>query len=138
MRNFKNNFRRHKYKNNSERNRHGSINEGKIISNLSNSSFQRKNIGRNINPNKLVEKYSNLAREALSNGDKILSENYFQHAEHFIRVLSEKDNQNSRNNLSINGNENNLNLVENKTNKEDKKNLDNEKLSNQQANSPEN
>ena len=138
MRNFKNNFRRNKYKNNSERNRHGSVNEGKIISNLSNSSFQRKNIGRNINPNKLVEKYSNLAREALSNGDKILSENYFQHAEHFIRVLSEKDNQNSRNNLSINGNENNLNLVENKTNKEDKKNLDNEKLSNQQANSPEN
>ena len=63
MRNFKNNFRRHKYKNNSERNRHGSVNEGKIISNLSNSSFQRKNIGRNINPNKLVEKYSNLAEK---------------------------------------------------------------------------
>ena len=64
MRNFKNNFRRHKYKNNSERNRHGSVNEGKIISNLSNSSFQRKNIGRNINPNKLTgfQKHDGLPR----------------------------------------------------------------------------
>jgi len=39
----------------------------------------------------LIEKYNNLAREALSSGDKILSENYFQHAEHFIRVLGERD-----------------------------------------------
>ena len=41
---------------------------------------------------KLIEKYNNLAREALSNGDKILSENYFQHADHFTRILSEQDN----------------------------------------------
>ena len=40
---------------------------------------------------KLIEKYNNLAREALSTGDKILSENYFQHADHFMRILNEKE-----------------------------------------------
>ena len=44
---------------------------------------------------KLAEKYSVLGKEALSSGDKILSENYFQHADHFMRILSErKSNQN--------------------------------------------
>ena len=94
MRNFKNNFRRNRYKNYSDRNNHKNEN-GKIINDLQNgSNFFRKNAGRNNhNASKLIEKYSNLAREALSNGDKILSENYFQHAEHFIRVLEEKDAQ---------------------------------------------
>ena len=94
MRNFKNNFRRNRYKNYSDRNNHRSEN-GKIVSDLQNgTNFFRKNAGRNNhNASKLVEKYSNLAREALSNGDKILSENYFQHAEHFIRVLEEKSAQ---------------------------------------------
>ena len=65
------------------------------------SNFIRKNAGRNNhNARSLVEKYSNLAREALLNGDKILSENYFQHAEHFIRVLEEKDAFNNKNNSS--------------------------------------
>ena len=58
----------------------------------SNETFQRKSPGRNNhNASKLIEKYNNLAREALSTGDKILSENYFQHADHFTRVLSEKE-----------------------------------------------
>ncbi len=94
MRNFKNNFRRNRYKNHSDRNNHRSEN-GKIANDLQNgSNFYRKNSGRNNhNASKLIEKYSSLAREALSNGDKILSENYFQHAEHFIRVLEERDAQ---------------------------------------------
>ena len=92
MRNYKNNFRRNRYKNHSDRSNHRNEN-GKIINDLQNgSNFIRKNAGRNNhNASKLIEKYSSLAREALSNGDKILSENYFQHAEHFIRVLEEKD-----------------------------------------------
>lgn len=92
MRNFKNNFRRSRYKNHLDRNNHRNEN-GKIMNDLQNgSNFIRKNAGRNNhNASKLIEKYSNLAREALSSGDKILSENYFQHAEHFIRVLEEKD-----------------------------------------------
>ena len=93
MRNFRNNFRRSRYKNHSDRNNHKKENGSKIINDLQNgSNFIRKNLGRNNhNASKLVEKYSNLAVEALSNGDKILSENYFQHAEHFIRILGERE-----------------------------------------------
>jgi hypothetical protein len=58
----------------------------------SNNSFQRKVPGRNNhNASKLIEKYNDLAREALANEDKILSENYFQHADHFMRILSEQE-----------------------------------------------
>ena len=57
-----------------------------------NSDFQRKSLNRNNhNASKLVEKYNNLAREALANEDKILSESYFQYADHFTRVLNEKE-----------------------------------------------
>ena len=85
----RNNFRRNdrNFKSNGER--------GKFSSNFSNGeSFQRKIPGRNNhNASKLIEKYNNLAREALSSGDKILSENYFQHADHFTRILAEQDKQ---------------------------------------------
>ena len=58
----------------------------------SHDNFQRKSPGRNNhNASKLIEKYNNLAREALANEDKILSENYFQHADHFTRILSEQE-----------------------------------------------
>ena len=92
MKNFRNNFRRSRYKNHSDRNNHKNENGSKMLNDLHNgSNFIRKNASRNNhNASKLVEKYSNLAIEALSNGDKILSENYYQHAEHFIRVLGEK------------------------------------------------
>jgi hypothetical protein len=39
-----------------------------------------------------LKKYNDLAREASSNGDKILSENYLQHADHFTRILNEQEN----------------------------------------------
>tara|TARA_B100001123_G_C14932901_1_gene876480 strand:+ start:67 stop:372 length:306 start_codon:yes stop_codon:yes gene_type:complete len=59
---------------------------------VSNSKFQRKSPGKNNhNASKLVEKYNDLAREALANEDKILSENYYQHAEHFNRILTEQE-----------------------------------------------
>ena len=94
MKNYKNNYRRNRYKNHTDRNHQKNGNGSALINDLHNgSNFQRKNHGRNNhNASKLIEKYSSLAREALSNGDKILSENYFQHAEHFIRVLEEKEN----------------------------------------------
>jgi hypothetical protein len=57
-----------------------------------NVNFQRKSPGRNnYNAPKLIEKYNDLAREALANEDKILSENYFQHADHFTRILNEQE-----------------------------------------------
>ena len=58
----------------------------------SKDGFQRKVPSRNnYNASKLVEKYNHLAREALTDGDKILSENYFQHADHFKRILKDSD-----------------------------------------------
>ena len=65
----------------------------KFNSNFSNNdNFKRKAPGRNNhNAPKLIEKYNDLAREALSNGDKILSENYLQHADHFTRILNERE-----------------------------------------------
>ena len=61
----------------------------------SGSNFQRKVPGRNNhNASKLIEKYNDLAREALASEDTILSENYFQHAEHYVRVLSEQEKNN--------------------------------------------
>ena len=93
MRNFKNNYRRNRYKNHSDRNYQKNGSATKIINDLQNGSdFVRKSPGRNNhNASKLIEKYSSLAREALSNGDKILSENYFQHADHFTRILNEQE-----------------------------------------------
>ena len=101
----RNNFRRNErnFKVNGERNKYNN--------NFSNNdNFQRKISGRNNhNASKLIEKYNNLAREALSTGDKILSENYFQHADHFTRVLSEREIQKK--------------MFDNKSSKEDEKNF---------------
>jgi len=87
-----NNSRRNNFRRN-ERNFKVSSERMKYNNNFShNDNFQRKISGRNNhNASKLIEKYSNLAREALSSGDKILSENYFQHADHFTRILKEKE-----------------------------------------------
>ena len=73
MRNFKNNYRRNRYKNHSDRGHQKNGSENKIINDLQNGfDFVRKSPGRNNhNAPKLIEKYSSLAREALSNGDKI-------------------------------------------------------------------
>ena len=85
----RNNFRRNdrSFKSNLDRPKYGS-------NFTKNENFQRKSPGRNNhNAPKLIEKYTNLAREALSTGDKILSENYFQHADHFTRILNDQDAQ---------------------------------------------
>tara|TARA_B100000902_G_scaffold264710_1_gene250820 strand:+ start:476 stop:913 length:438 start_codon:yes stop_codon:yes gene_type:complete len=85
--NRRNNFRRNdrNFKSNGDRPKYGS-------NFSSNENFQRKIPGRNNhNASKLIEKYNNLAREALSSGDKILSENYFQHADHFTRILNDQE-----------------------------------------------
>ena len=88
-----NNGRRNSFRRN-DRNFKSNGDRNKFSNNFSNSdNFQRKVPGRNNhNAPKLIEKYNNLAREALSSGDKILSENYFQHADHFTRILSEQEN----------------------------------------------
>tara|TARA_Y100001958_G_C20951704_1_gene354036 strand:- start:12 stop:422 length:411 start_codon:yes stop_codon:yes gene_type:complete len=90
---FRNNNRRSNFRR-SERSFKSNSDRNKFTSNFTNGdNFQRKSPGRNNhNAPKLIEKYNNLAREALSSGDKILSENYFQHADHFTRILNEQEN----------------------------------------------
>ena len=118
----RNSFRRNdrNYKINGERQKFGS--------NFSNNeNFQRKIPGRNNhNASKLIEKYNNLAREALSIGDKIMSENYFQHADHFSRILSEQENyRKSKFNIKPSTNNN-----EDLTNEKDKDDGQIEKIDN--------
>ena len=88
-----NNIRRNNYRRN-DRNFKSNGDRPKFSSNFSNNeNFKRKAPGRNNhNASKLIEKYNDLAREASSNGDKILSENYMQHADHFTRILNEQEN----------------------------------------------
>ena len=90
--NNNNNIRRNSFRRNT-RNFKSNGENSKFGSSFSNNeNFKRKAPGRNNhNAPKLIEKYNDLAREALSNGDKILSENYLQHADHFTRVLNERE-----------------------------------------------
>ena len=109
MSSFKNNHhRRNRFRSNGDRNYKKRNGESQNFNSdySHNVSFQRKFPGRNNNnASKLVDKYNELAREALSKGDKILSENYFQHADHFARILLEKENyklsKNKENNESV-------------------------------------
>ena len=89
-----NNNRRSSFKRNNRSFKSNGDTSNKFGSNFSNNdNFKRKAPGRNNhNAPKLIEKYNDLAREALSNGDKILSENYLQHADHFTRILNEREN----------------------------------------------
>ena len=94
MRSFRNNnnVRRNNFRRN-DRNFKSNGDRSKFGTNYpNNENFKRKSPGRNNhNAPKLIEKYNDLAREAASNGDKILSENYLQHADHFMRILNEQE-----------------------------------------------
>jgi hypothetical protein len=94
MNNFKNNNRRGRFKLNGDRSFRRNGNGNKPNGEFGNgSAFKRRHPGKNNqNAAKLIEKYNDLAREALSNGDKILSENYLQHSEHFSRILISQEN----------------------------------------------
>ena len=89
---FRNNNRRSNFRRN-DRNHKRNGEVSKFKSHFpSKDGFQRTVPSRNnYNASKLVEKYNDLAREALTNGDKILSESYFQHADHFSRILKEQE-----------------------------------------------
>ena len=112
FRNNNNNNRRNNFRRN-DRNFKSNGDRPKFGSNFSNNeNFKRKVPGRNNhNAPKLIEKYNDLAREASSNGDKILSENYLQHADHFTRVLNERESI-RRERFSENKSEDQTNLSE--------------------------
>tara|TARA_Y100001958_G_C21218759_1_gene544150 strand:- start:296 stop:724 length:429 start_codon:yes stop_codon:yes gene_type:complete len=134
---FRNNNRRNNFRRNT-RNFKSNGDRTKFSSNFSNNeNFQRKNPGRNNhNASKLIEKYNNLAREALSSGDKILSENYFQHADHFTRIQVENDNfkknkfshNNDKSEISLDGKLEITDDKEKKDSSSDNENVKNEKI----------
>ena len=92
MRQFKNNLKRNRSRNHSDRLFKRNQDADRLNGNFANNenSFRRKVNRNNGNVQKLISKYNDLAREALSNVDKILSENYFQYADHFLRVSLEQ------------------------------------------------
>jgi hypothetical protein len=80
---------------------HGGINAKPGLRNNSFSDGQTRNNFRTfLSAEKLFEKYSSLANEAMTSGDKTLSENYLQHADHFIRVIEDKNR--NRNQIKVN------------------------------------
>ena len=129
FRNNNNNMRRGSFRRNT-RSFKSNGDTSKFNSNFSNNdNFKRKAPGRNNhNAPKLIEKYNDLAREALSNGDKILSENYLQHADHFTRILNERENF-RKNKFLENNPENNFEVSEEDT-ENSKKNQDKDLVNN--------
>ena len=109
-----NNSRRNNFRRNDRNYKNNNVDRSKFGSGFTNNdNFQRKSPGRNNhNASKLIEKYNNLAREALSIGDKIMSENYFQHADHFSRVLTDQEIHKKNKNLESFNNKNTQDIKE--------------------------
>ena len=92
MRPFRNNQKRIRNRGIQDRSFKRSNGINRINSEFGNreNGFRRINNRNHGNVDKLILKYNELAREALSNGDKILSENYYQYADHFLRISIEQ------------------------------------------------
>ena len=73
----------------------------RLRSNSFSNSQTRNHFKTPLSAEKLFEKYNNLAKEALSSGDKTLSENYFQHADHFMRIIQDKDINQKQNRVQV-------------------------------------
>ena len=98
--NRRRNFRSRPQKNNFRR-RSGSLNSGSSnnISNNGNLNFSRNGSMNNIhNVEKTMQKFQQLAKDAQSNGDTVLVQNYLQHADHYLRRFNEL-NQRKENSL---------------------------------------
>ena len=92
MKNHKYYQKRNRYKQNSDRQINYGVSNRQVYDISNGINFTRRNINKNNqNAGRLIGKYTELAKEALSKGDKISSENYYQHADHFLRVTNEKN-----------------------------------------------
>jgi hypothetical protein len=65
------------------------------------NSQARNNFRHTQSAEKLFEKYNALAKEAMSSGDKTLSENYLQHADHFMRIIEDKNKNRDQNKVDV-------------------------------------
>ena len=104
MRSFRNNQKRMRTRSSIDRTFKRSNEINRLNSDFGNreNGFRRKNNRNNGNVEKLITKYNELAREALSNGDKILSENYYQYADHFLRIsVEQKEKQKDKSVTSV-------------------------------------
>ena len=119
-------FRRRPNGRNSHHSKEGSQNRMRPGTYSNSNGYNRFNFRNSLSAEKLFEKYTSLAKEAMSSGDKTLSENYLQHADHFMRIIDEK-NKNKINNENKILNSSNLN--------ENKKDLSQENLIHQNNNS---
>ena len=61
----------------------------------------RNNFRPTQSAEKLLEKYNTLAKEAMSSGDKTLGENYLQHADHFMRIIEDKNKNREQSKINI-------------------------------------
>ena len=78
----KSNFRRRPSSNHSS--------NGHFSNNTGNKNFSRNgSLSNPVSIEKVISKYQQLAKDAQSNGDPVLIENYLQHAEHYYRKLAE-------------------------------------------------
>ena len=93
-------FRRHSNSRN-----HGSRDNGGLQTRLRPDPFSngptRNNFRPSLSAEKLFDKYSSLAKEAMASGDKLLSENYLQHAEHFMRIIEDKNRNRNQSKVSL-------------------------------------
>ena len=93
-------FRRHSNSRN-----HGSRDNGNLQTRLRLNPFSngstRNNFRTSLSAEKLFDKYSSLAKEAMASGDKLLSENYLQHAEHFMRIIEDKNRNQNQSKVSL-------------------------------------
>ena len=65
------------------------------------NNHTRNNFRHTQSAEKLFEKYNTLAKEAMTTGDKTLGENYLQHADHFMRIIEEKNKNRDQSKVNI-------------------------------------
>lgn len=69
-----------------------------------NPNYDGNNMRPRGNAQQLMEKFLAMARDASAMGDRVAAENYFQHADHYYRVLNARfEQQQQNNNGSQNG-----------------------------------
>ena len=73
----------------------------RLRSNSFSNSQTRNNFRSTQSAEKLLEKYNTLAKEAITSGDKTLGENYLQHADHFMRIIEDKNKNREQSKINI-------------------------------------
>ena len=106
--------------------RSNGISQSRLRTNSYTNGQSRNKFRTPLSAEKLFEKYSSLAKEALTTGDKTLSENYLQHADHFMRIIEEKNKFRNQNKVNFDDKKNTeINKVQEVTNSTNNDNSEN-------------